>query len=377
MAQSTFAIRADASVDIGTGHVMRCLTLANTLRETGAQCVFVCRPHEGHLIDHITAQGFSALTLPAPPGGKSRGPTASPTQEPPHAQWLGGDWEKDAQDTLDALTQFSGVRPIDWLIVDHYALDARWEKRLRRACTRLMVIDDLADRPHVCDLLLDQNLGRKPEDYAGLVPPGTTLLLGPRCALLRPEFAKARAESLARRKNPRLKNILVTMGGIDKDNATGRVLDALDAAPLPAGVRITVVMGAKAPWLDEVRARATQMHLPTEILVGASNMAELMANCDLAIGAGGGTTWERCALGVPSIFVELAANQRSVIKAMQTTGAALGVGRVDDRAFAKRLGESLERLLDPQIRMQVSAACAELCHGDGAQTVATTLRSQI
>jgi len=186
-----------------------------------------------------------------------------------------------------------------------------------------MVIDDLADRPHDCDLLLDQSLGREAADYAGLLPPAATPLIGPGYALLRPEFARLRAASLARRERPVLRKLLVTMGGVDKDNATGRVLDALASCTLPDAVEITVVMGPQAPWLSEVRAQAAAMPVPTKVLVGVRDMAALMAESDLAIGGGGMTSIERCVLGLPTIIVIQAENQIRQAKDLERAGAAV------------------------------------------------------
>ena len=180
------AFRADASLEIGTGHVMRCLTLARSLRETGVACQFITRSLPGHMGDRIADEGFDLTLLPAPRGPAPDGP-------PAHARWAGVDWEQDAAETRAVL----GAAP-DWLVIDHYAFDARWQRATCPAGTKLMVIDDLADRPHVCDLLLDQNLGHDPRNYDGLVPDDCTRLIGPSYALLRPEFAEARGEALAR-----------------------------------------------------------------------------------------------------------------------------------------------------------------------------------
>lgn len=313
--------RVDASLDIGTGHVIRCLTLADALRHRGANCQFVCRPHTGHLLDVIARRGYRAVALPA-----LTTDMPLPKAGPAHAHWLGNDWGADAADTRYAL----GVRPVDWLVVDHYALDARWEQALRPACKRLMVIDDLADRAHDCDLLLDQNLGRISEDYGRLVSSNTIVLVGPRYALLRPEFAQLRTVSLARRASPQLKRLLIAMGGVDKDNVTACVLRALNACALPSGLHITVVMGPHAPWRQQVQAQAGQMRCPTQVLVGVSDMARLMTDSDLAIGAAGGTAWERCCLGLPSIVMVLAVNQEAAAEALRKSDAAVAVKSISE-----------------------------------------------
>lgn len=312
--QPTVAFRTDASIQIGTGHVMRCLTLADALRERGARCTFICRTHSGHLLDAIAQRGHYAVALPSSVAAPITWPS-----DPAHAAWLGTDWQTDAQETLEAM----GAEGVDWLVVDHYALDRHWEQALRAHCQNIMVIDDLADRPHDCDVLLDQNLGRTAKDYGDLLKPHTTLFIGPQYALLRPEFAQLRSQSLARRTHPQLRRLLITMGGVDKDNATGQVLQALSVCKLPPDLCITVVMGPHAPCLAEVKQQAARMPWPTQVMVGVTEMAQLMADSDLCIGAAGGTSWERCCLGLPTLLLVIANNQMSGALALEEAGAAL------------------------------------------------------
>lgn len=317
--------RADASVEIGTGHVMRCLTLADALRADGATCRFLCRAHAGHLLELIAARGHEAVALPLHETGR----LASDSALPAHAHWLGTDWGTDVVDSRAAL----GGAVVDWLVVDHYALDRHWEAALRPNCRRLFAIDDLADRPHNCDLLLDQNLGRRAEDYRDLLPAGAQTLIGPAYALLRPEFAALRGESLERRAQPEFRQLLITMGGVDKDNATGAVLDALADCTLPADLRITVVLGPQAPALFRVRERATTLPWHTEVRVGVTDMAALMTNADLAIGSGGGGTWERLFMGLPTLVIPIADNQAQYLKFLDAEGY---VGYFEDGAGLKR-----------------------------------------
>ncbi|MEI4981406.1 UDP-2,4-diacetamido-2,4,6-trideoxy-beta-L-altropyranose hydrolase [Aeromonas caviae] len=308
--------RTDASLEIGSGHVMRCLTLADALSEKGAECWFICRAHPGHLAELIRTRGHHCHLLDT---------VAEPEQgsvdisSPAHASWLGCSRMLDAAQTHVILAEMCPA----WLIVDHYALDAHWESRLRNYVGRIMVIDDLADRPHDCDLLLDQNLGRQLDDYRKHVPPGCQLLIGPRYALLRPEFAELREYSLKRRQRPVLKQVLITMGGVDKLNVTSQVLNALRCAPLPDDCRILVVMGPKAPWLTQIEDLAATLHWPTEVLVNANNMAQLMASSDLAIGAAGSTSWERCCLGLPTLMMIIADNQQEAAHNLMSAGAAV------------------------------------------------------
>lgn len=357
------AFRTDASIAIGTGHVMRCLTLADALRERGAVCRFICREHPGNLIDAIRNRGYGAHILP--PCEHAQAPQAESL--PRHAAWLGCDWQTDATQTASAMAD----RRHDWLVVDHYALDARWESALREKASRIFAIDDLADRPHDADLLLDQNLGRERADYTALVPAHCTVLTGPQYALLRPEFAKWREYSLSRRKTPRLRQILVTMGGIDAANATGAVLSALAVCDLPRNARIIVVMGGSAPWLPSVREVAQRMPWPTEVRVDIDNMAEVMANTDLAIGAAGSTSWERCCLGLPALLVALAENQRPSAHALHAWGAALLLG--GQEAIAPTLSPHLAELSQPGALAHMTEQAAALTDGTGNRRLARFL----
>lgn len=361
------AFRADASLQIGTGHVMRCLTLADALRERGAKCSFICRPHQGHVLDLVAQRGHQSVALPELQEGVQ--PNHNGTL---HADWLGTDWAKDAQDTQKALSNNTGGQPIDWLVVDHYALDARWEEALRPQAKRIMAIDDLADRPHACDLLLDQNLGRNAQDYGGLLKGHPTALVGPQYALLRPEFAALRAQSLARRQsNPQLRRLLITMGGVDKDNTTGQVLAALQSCNLPADLRVTVVMGSHAPWLAQVQAQATQMPWPIEVLVGVDNMAQLMVESDLAIGASGSTSWERCCLGLPTIQMVLAQNQVAIAQALSHVGAAI---ILQGKAIARALPSLISSVASADKLYAVSLASSTVTQGKGALLVSDFMK---
>ena len=359
------AFRVDASLLMGSGHVMRCLTLAEALQAQGAQCHFISREHPGHLLDVIRQRGFPVTAFPVEPQQPSNSTPEADihAQEPVHAPWLGCDWHADAQQSGAIL---ASLQP-DWLVVDHYALDQRWEAELQLHYQKLLVIDDLADRPHHCDLLLDQNLGRQPQDYAGLVPEPCTVLAGPHYALLRPEFAALRPYSLQRRQQPALQHLLITMGGVDQPNATGRVLQALKAYALPPDCRISVVMGLQAPWLQQVREQAKDMPWPTEVLVNITDMAQRMADSDLAIGAAGSTSWERCCLGVPTLMVVLADNQWPGARALQNVRAASLIGGVSE--IATQLPLAVQALIQDHRLMHLSTAASAVTDGQGVDKV--------
>ena len=349
--------RVDASLRMGNGHVMRCLALADALRELGANCTFISREHRGNLVDQIAKSGHKVLPL------RQDDEDIEVQVYPRHASWLGVDWRTDAQQTIAALDG----QPTDWLIVDHYALEKQWEQCMRPIVRKIMVIDDLADRPHDCDLLLDPNLGRHAVNYDRLLIRDTLTLLGPRYALLRPEFKHWRDYSLARRVQGKLDRILICMGGVDNDNVTGAVLEALEVCELPSGLQVIVVMGIHAPWLEQVRAQAANMARSVQVKVGVENMAELMADSDLCIGAAGSSTWERCCLGLPSIQVVLAANQEYIAQALDSVEAAVSLNASDIR---NQLQEFFvcDQL---KVRMQATSNLArQICKGQGAQIVA-------
>ncbi|MES2714235.1 MAG: UDP-2,4-diacetamido-2,4,6-trideoxy-beta-L-altropyranose hydrolase [Pseudomonadota bacterium] len=337
------ALRADASPVLGSGHVMRCLSLAEALRARGAQVHFICRAGPGHLGGRIQAQGFGLSLL---------GADLSPAQ--------------DADQTRAAL-----AAGCDLLLVDHYGLGAAWEQALRPLCRHLAAIDDLADRRHAVDLLLDQNLGRQRSDYAALLPAHASRLIGPAYALLRPEFAAARAASLARRPTAGWRHLLLSLGGADPQQATVQVLHALARCRLPADARLTVVLGALAPTRAQVQALLPSLPCPTRLLVDVADMAGLLAEADLAIGAAGGSAWERCCLGLPSLLLVLAENQRSGNRALVAAGAALALGEVAD--LPTSLPAALRQLADPGRLQAMSQAAAAITDGQGAARVADAL----
>lgn len=313
-----FAFRVDASVVIGNGHVLRCLTLAKVLQKKGHQCLFICRMHEGYLGDKIAEEGFEVLRLPIRNLIKK-----SETQALKH--WLGASIQDDVTEIGECIKE----RAIDWVIVDHYAIDHHWEAALKNQPIKIMVIDDLADRYHKCDLLLDQNLGRSFQDYAGRVPQNCKLLLGVKFALLRNEFTQMRPVSLARRKNFGLNNILVTLGGVDSQNISIRILNLLELILSNSDCKVNIILGSNAPWINSVIHFISKAKVSTSLLLDVKNMATLMSHSDLIIGAAGTTAWERCCLGIPSISIALAKNQINIQKALIENGVILPV-EVDD-----------------------------------------------
>jgi UDP-2,4-diacetamido-2,4,6-trideoxy-beta-L-altropyranose hydrolase len=291
------AFRTDATSQIGTGHFMRCLTLADELKKQGAQMRFISRNLPAHLSDMLGARGIEYVPL-------RMDAAQEPSDELPHSNWLGTSQAQDAQVTIQALADHVWV----WVVVDHYALDVRWENAVRSSAKQLMVIDDLADRNHNCDILLDQNFYADMQTrYSGKVPVHCQLLLGPRYALLRDEFRTLREQIKPR--TGVVSRILVFFGGVDADNYTSQAIEALVA--MNSAQHVDVVIGAQHPDREQIQQACTTQGYVCH--VQTTRMAELMAEADLAIGAGGTTMWERCCLGLPAISVCVAANQRKQI----------------------------------------------------------------
>lgn len=237
-------------------------------------------------------------------------------------------------------------------------------------CNRLMVIDDLADREHCCDLLLDQTYGRRKSDYAGLVPETAIVLLGAEYALLRPEFVKWRQFSLQRRAKPQFKKLLVNLGGVDQHNKTADVLVQMAKCNLSAAVDVVVVMGSTSPHLAAVRQLALTLPFRTEVLSNVSNMAELMANADLAMGAAGATSWERCCLGLPSILLVLADNQKMIAEVLHS---AQIIEKLADDAMSE-LCIKIDKISNALARYSENAA--KVTDGMGTTRVVRIMESQ-
>ena len=342
--------RVDASTQMGIGHLMRCLTLAEALRERGVQTRFICREHTGKLIALLQQKAMLVTVLPAPAVNDT---TAS---DEDYAAWLGVTQAEDAEQTIEAL---NGEKP-DWLVVDHYGLDVEWEQRLRPHVCKLMVIDDLANRSHECDLLLDQNYYRNLERrYQGLVPNTCECLLGPSYVLLRQEFTDARSHLRVR--DGIVRRILVFFGGSDPTNQTRKALDAISLLSRPE-IEVDVVVGASNPHRDEIKTVCKQMpNVQYHCQVG--NMAELISASDMAIGAGGATTWERCMLGLPTLTAVIAENQLQTTMDLDEFGAIVFLGWADKLTVAD-LVHAIHRVLErPALLCKLSERASHLMKG--------------
>lgn len=357
------AFRTDASVDVGTGHLIRCLTLADSLAARGVETTFLCAPPIEPWRPLIQNRGHRCIILavdpglPKLPGHDVTHPVLA------HSRWLPWGQEADAGATRAALSA-----AVDWIVVDHYALDCRWERAVRDRTAHLMAIDDLADRCHECDLLLDHNVqSASGARYADLLPAGATSLLGPRYALLRPEFAQMRRRSAA---GP-VRRVNIFMGGTDAAGATVLALDALDGNAL-AELPIDVVIGGASPHLATIRQRARQRGNAT-VHVDTSRFAALLSAADLAIGAGGIAALERCCVGMPSVTVAVARNQEPALTELARQGAVLHAGRLD-RIDVSVLRFLVKRLADDEVeRAAIGRMAASVTDGAGGERVLAVL----
>lgn len=352
------AFRVDASVQMGTGHFMRCLTLADALKKNGVRIRFVSRCLPVYLRDMVAAKGMEFTAL------KSEVPVTQ-VGDLAHSHWLGTSQVQDGQDTVEVLAD----QTWDWLVVDHYALDVRWEQLLRKTAKKIMVIDDLADRRHDSDLLLDQNLVTDFESrYDKLSPDTCKRLLGSRYALLREEFSAHRYLALARRdKMEKVERLLVSLGGTDPDNVTVTVLEGIEQAGFDG--HIDVVVGSDAPYLDAVKTQAARMTSAVKLHVATQNMAELMTRADLAVGAGGITSWERCAMGLPSIIIITAKNQKPIVAELVRIGVARCLGttiEVDSHRLATELCYLVKQV---EVLRAMSRLASFVCEGNGVGRV--------
>jgi UDP-2,4-diacetamido-2,4,6-trideoxy-beta-L-altropyranose hydrolase len=327
-------VRADSGTRLGAGHVMRCLVIAREIVALGGRVEFVCRELPGNFIAQLRAEGHTVSTLGALPGG-----------DLPRGERLGVPWNQDAADTRMVLER----NRADWLIVDHYGISAPWETALRPYVGGIMVIDDLADRPHDCDLIFDQNFYDDLEQrYERWVPPHADRLLGPRYALLRREFLEARPRLRARDGN--VGRILVAFGGSDSSNETAKVLEALGGAAF-GHIDVDVVLGGMYVYKDMLR-RTYGANLRIQFHENAPDLSILMAAADLSIGAGGTMNWERCYLGLPAVVIVIAENQSETSAALHRAAIVENLGW-HARVTVADIAAAVARLAANAARLQV------------------------
>lgn len=306
-----FLIRVDSSFQIGHGHVMRCLTLANYLKRAEHELTFCCKNHIGPLNDYIVEQGHNLLSF------NSKNPHFKGDNE--YANWLADTQEDDADSVLNLIKDLN----FDWLIVDHYGIGKVWEERLKSRIPAIFVLDDLVNREHAAKLLLDTTLGRQVHHYKNLCPEDCEIYVGSRFTLLRDEFLRLRERAITVRSSfKKIKTILVSMGGTDPKDLTLKVVQVL--RDLVEDFSVTVVLNEKAVSFLEVKKLISQ-DSRFKLMTFVKEMSQLMLDSDIAIGAAGISSYERAYLGLPTIMLQAAQNQSDNIKAFEINKLALAI----------------------------------------------------
>ncbi len=357
------AFRVDASAAIGLGHVKRCLALAHALRRTGAEIRFVMNRIDFDAVALVRGAGIAADAFPTSASAAVSHALAAHAASSP---WSGWNWQADADETVAKLR---GDRP-DWVVVDHYGLDARWHAQVRAGVgARIVVIDDLADRALDPDLLVDHNLaddhrGKYRERCAGTVP----MLAGPRYALLGPEYADALRYCAS---GSDVRSIGIFMGGADAADFSIVALAACrDVAGFDGPVEVATT--SAHPQLHRLRQEVS-LRPGTSLSVDLPSLAAFFVRHDLQIGAGGGATWERCCVGAPSLVLVAAGNQSVVVPALQRLGAVATLP-AGEAVTVRSVGALVRDLLgDPDRRTALSRGGRRLVDGLGARRVALWL----
>lgn len=367
---STLIIRTDASFAIGSGHVFRCLTLARELSKSISHIFFVCREQPGDLINQISLE-FSVLTLTPITtkqyDSRSFNYSSSPTD---YSVFLGCSQSQDLADTLSILHHHSIVNP-DVLIVDHYSLDDTWESGFVLAFSKrptVFVLDDLANRPHFCDILLDQDFYpySAANRYAKLVPSSASLLLGPSYALLPPVYS----QYTPFQQTQETCRIVIYFGGVDQHNYTTLAILALSSSQFTS-YHIHVVIGLNCPHRNAIIDIADSFSNFTwhEHL---DSLHDLFQSSVLSIGAGGGTMWERVSLGLPTITFPIADNQLECCRSLARFCAKSWMCLEHPLSTEKLSSIICEVLEDPSLH-SVRSLLRSICDGNGTSRVADTL----
>ncbi|MBU2869964.1 UDP-2,4-diacetamido-2,4,6-trideoxy-beta-L-altropyranose hydrolase [Colwellia sp. E2M01] len=362
-------VRADASPILATGHIMRCLTLAHALKVQfpNVDIIFITNKLPQNLMMRLTQSKIKVILLPFDIDSEN--------------------WQqaKDAKATIEAITSLNiktltNNKKIDLLIVDHYLIDWQWQAEVKACCHQLLVIDDLANRKHLADFLLDQTLNRQGNDYALLVPPSCQLLLGQKFMLLRDEFTqlipcakKKRAQVKVVNNVIEIKNILVNLGGLDNTNFTETIIYALiEYKKNNHNLTADIVMASHSPHASQIQA-FTAKHNWLTLTTDCNDMANKMLKADLAIGASGATAWERCSLGLPTLAIVLADNQQLVNKNLTNQQAIVNLGAYQTLNF-NNIANAIALLeSEPSKYKDLVSNCFKSCDGLGVQQLLARL----
>ena len=360
------AIRADASESIGVGHIMRCLTLANFIKNekhfTHLSITFICNSLPSYLQKKIESEGFNLIELANNKNNKNN--------------------KKETYQTFDAQLCIDTIQDLgkyDLLIQDHYQLSAPWQKRLKSYYHKILVIEDIAERVHQSDFLLDQTFGRQPQEYGLYVNSSCQLLTGQSYILLREEFTQLIPDAKAKRaKNTKINNILISFGGTDVKNMTGLAIESI--IELSANERLgrqyslSVVLSSTSKQLNVIK-NIVRSYSWITLFIDTNEMAQLMLNADLAIGANGSTAWERCSLGLPTISFDFADNQKVISQKLNELGAIINLGTPCIKSKENIQNQILNLCANHSVYTYMVKKCFNVCDGYGTSRVLKRLAS--
>jgi len=336
-------IRVDASIQIGIGHLMRCLALGQAWKEAGGQVIFITACQEEGLLQPLREEEFDIHLLAMPH------PDAS-------------DW--------DHTKGILAAHPDAWVVLDGYHFNEVYQQQVKETEHRLLVLDDIAHLKHYyADILLNQNLGAEQLHYS--CEPYTHLLLGTRYALLRREFLawkdwKREIPEVARR-------VLVTLGGGDAENHTLKVIQALQKIDI-SGLEATVVVGASNPHADELELAAGQSRIPIRLVHNVGDMAELMAWADVAVATSGCTVWELMFMGVPALLITVADNQRYIAEQVESADVGKSLGWAKNISVEPLARAVASLLKNHDWRTKTVEKARRIVDGLGAQRVITVMQ---
>ena len=336
-------IRADSSTEIGAGHVMRCLALAQAWQDAGGEAVYVSASLGAKLEERLRSEKIDLVRIESSPG--------SP---------------EDARQTVEVAKK----RDVNWVVVDGYHFGAEYQQAVKDADLRLLFIDDNGHVDHYyADIVLNQNI-HATEDLYRNREPYTHLLLGTKYVLLRREFLKWRGW---KREIPAVaKKILITMGGGDPENTTLKVIRALQQISMD-GLETKVVIGWNSPHYDELKSTILESKIPIELLRDIDDMSGLMTWADVAVLAGGSTVWETAFMGLPSIVIVLAPNQYPIAEKMGEINAVLNLGWYN-KVSPDVITKSIEHLsVDADYRKRLMTQSRNLVDGEGGIRVVKAL----
>lgn len=351
--------RVDSSTAIGSGHLMRCLALAESLDKNGVEITFICRDLGGNLTDEIKHRQMKVITLPCPE-------FAIKAEADIYSNSLGVRQLVDAHET--AVSIGNEIKP-DWLIVDHYSIGEEWENYISNYCSKIMVIDDLANRKHYCHLLLDQNYSSENNDrYKVLTPSFCRFLLGPQYSLLRSEFGALRRSDVSFKSA--IKRLLIFFTAGDDQGETLKAMNGVKIFSKNKRIDVDVVVGSANLYQQPIEEMCSVHNWGYHCQV--NYMPALIAGADIVIGSGGSSNWERCALGVPGLVVILAENQAAIARDLDSAGVVINLGwntRLESIDYASALAA-----IGPEKLNFMSLAAYQMVDGAGASRVSDSLK---